>query len=183
MDVPPTYAVPCPMQPPVTFSSDNAAHPVFLIIFVLAGSCLVGSVCQGADFLMWEVEKDGGASLKAGVGLSPPWPPGIHISLCSDKVHSLRFAHSIRSAPLKGGGGGALSVLPCHALVVFAYVLLACKAVFLAGGCRSAPRVYFFACATALLPRPFVAVGITRIILTCNLRLQRPSVQVYFQPC
>lgn len=43
---------------------------------------------SGCRFLlMWEVERDGGESLQAAVGLSPPWPPGIHISLCSDKVY------------------------------------------------------------------------------------------------
>lgn len=87
MNVTHTCAVLCPVQPPVTFYRDNAALPVFLIIFVLAGSRLVGSVCQGADFLMWEVERDGGEPLKAGVRPSPPWPPGTHISLCSDKVY------------------------------------------------------------------------------------------------
>lgn len=152
MNVTYTYAGLCPMQPPVTFSRDEAAHPVFLIIFVLAGSCLVGGVCQGAGFLMWEVERDGGESPKAGVRLSPPWPPGIHISLCSDKLYSLRFAHSIRSPPLKGErevcypcSRVTLARLPdaCTerkgltavgdrslVFVVFAYALVACNWVF-----------------------------------------------------
>lgn len=67
--------------------------------------------------------------------------------------------------------------------IVFAYALVACKPVFLAGARRCTAGVHLFTCATGLSPRPFVAVGITRIILTCNLQLQRPSVKVYFQAC
>lgn len=89
-----------------------------------------------------------------------------------------------------------LSMLPCHATCMRGVQRSGCgrKSRFhclcirarhmqicvFAVGWRC-PLHLYFTCASGLLPGPFVVVGVTWIILTCNLQLQRPSVKVYFQ--